>query len=311
MIDQVLTTLHTWKGGGMGSIKELRSTTGRLSWAGGILPRLRWTVNVLYATLKDVEREQQDGTEERRAAGREDTRSKVGLFPIKRLGGVHLWLLKLFENPVENLIRIERMKKPKVSWGIITDASPKGWGAILVKVLDAHPKQLVPVEAVEGLITENEAKLLKVDYGESSSQAVMEALAIVRAVDKWGQKFHERAILIRSDSSVALAMTKRLSSPHPSLNFLAAELVLRLEKYQVQWVALHHLRGTWNEEADWLSRIAEREGKPRPAGLEGVHLKRAAPWKSSHFWLKPPGDITEERQTFTPQDSIFEHMAVR
>ena len=128
MIDQVLTTLHTWKGGGMGSIKELRSTTGRLSWVGGILPRLRWTVNVLYATFKDVEREQQDGTEERRAAGREDTRSKVGLFPIKRLGGVHLWLLKLFENPVENLIRIERMKKPKVSWGIITDASPKGWG---------------------------------------------------------------------------------------------------------------------------------------------------------------------------------------
>lgn len=30
--------------------------------------------------------------------------AKVGLFPIKRLGGIHLWLLKLFENPVENLI---------------------------------------------------------------------------------------------------------------------------------------------------------------------------------------------------------------
>lgn len=169
----------------------------------------------------------------------------------------------------------------------------------------------MPVEAVEGLITENEAKLLKVDYGEASSQAVMEALAIVRAVDKWGQKFHERAILIRSDSSVALAMTKRLSSPHPSLNFLAAELVLRLEKYQVQRMTLHHLRGSWNEEADWLSRLAERGGKPRPKGLEGVHLKRAAPWKSSHFWLKPPGDAAEEQQMFTPQDSIFEHMAIR
>ena len=47
MIDQVLTTLRTWVPGGMGSVKDLRSTTGRLSWVGGILPRLRWTVNVL------------------------------------------------------------------------------------------------------------------------------------------------------------------------------------------------------------------------------------------------------------------------
>lgn len=31
------------------------------------------------------------------------SRAKVGLFPIKRLGGIHLCLLlKLFENPVEN-----------------------------------------------------------------------------------------------------------------------------------------------------------------------------------------------------------------
>ena len=75
------------------------------------------------------------------------------------------------------------MKKPLVSMGIITDASPKGWGAILVKVVDGHRKQLVPLEAVEGLISEDEAKLLEVPWGESASQAVMEALAILRAVD--------------------------------------------------------------------------------------------------------------------------------
>ena len=158
----------------MGTIKELRATTGRLSWVGGVLPRLRWTVNVLYATLAQVERDQKDGMEERRAAAREDTRSKTGLFPIKRLGGVHHWLLKLFENPVEHLVRVERTKKPLVSMGIITDASPKGWGAILVKVVDGHRKQLVPLEAVEGLISEDEAKLLEVPWGESASQAVMD-----------------------------------------------------------------------------------------------------------------------------------------
>lgn len=45
IIDQVLTTLHTWAGGGMGAIKELKSTTSGLSWAGGVLPRLRWTTS--------------------------------------------------------------------------------------------------------------------------------------------------------------------------------------------------------------------------------------------------------------------------
>lgn len=44
--------------------------------------------------------------------------------------------------------------------------------------------------------------------------------------------------MIRSDSSMAQAVARRLSSPHPSLNFLAAELALRLEKF-------HHLRGSW------------------------------------------------------------------
>ena len=53
-----------------------------------------------------------------------------------------------------------------------------------------------------------------------------------------GAKFRERAVMIRSDSSMAQAVARRLSSPHPSLNFLAAELALRLEKF-------HHLRGSW------------------------------------------------------------------
>lgn len=54
--------------------------------------------------------------------------------------------------------------------GVITDASPKECGAILVKVIPGERRQL-PVEAVEGLKSETEAKLLKVEFGESSSQA--------------------------------------------------------------------------------------------------------------------------------------------
>ena len=311
MIEQVIVTLRSWTTGGMGSLKELRSTTGRLSWVGGVLPRLRWTVNVLYATLREVEKDQEDGTEDRRAQTRQDSRSKRGLFPIKRLGGVHLWLLKLFENPVEHLIRVENMRRPPISMCIITDASPKGWGAILVKVQDGATRTLQPVAAVEALINQQEAQLLEVEWGESSSQAVVEAYAILRALEFWADKLKMRAIIIRADSSVALAMMKKLASAHKSLNFIAAEIALRLEKYEVQRLALHHLRGSWNVEADWLSRITERGDKPRPKGLEGVHLRRTAPWSATKFWLHAPGDTAGGDEKFTPQDNIFEHLAVR
>ena len=75
----------------------------------------------------------------------------------------------------------------------------------------------------------------------------MEAYAIFRAIDTWGIKMRDRAILIRADSSVALAMLKKLSSPHSSLNFLGAELALRLEKFEIQRLVHHHLRGSWNK----------------------------------------------------------------
>ena len=136
-------------------MRDLRSTTSRLSWIGGVLPRIRWTVNVLYATLKDVEKEKKDGSETRRTATGEDPRSKIGLFPIKRLGGIHNCFLKLFENPVQNLIRVERMKQPFVSMGVITDASPKGWGT--VKVEEGNRQNLRPIEAVEALVSQRDS----------------------------------------------------------------------------------------------------------------------------------------------------------
>ena len=106
------------------ALKELKSVTGKLSWIAGILTRMRWAVSVLYAVLAEVEKEQRDGTEAERAAKRDDSRPKFGLVPTKRLGGVHKWLMKLFEKPEQLMIRREALVEPEVSVGIITDASP-------------------------------------------------------------------------------------------------------------------------------------------------------------------------------------------
>ena len=180
-------------------------------------------------------------------------------------------LLKLFENPVEHLVRVERMKQLPVTMGIITHASPRGWGAIQVKVDENDRNLLHPIEAVEAFISETEAELLEVEFGESASQAVMEAYAVLRALDLWRPKTRTRAMFIRSDSVVALGMSRKLSSPHASLNFLAAEMVLRLEKFEIQKAVHHHLRGKWNQEADWLSHLRERGDTSTPG------LRRGAP----------------------------------
>ena len=109
-----------------------------------------------------------EGQQQERTPGRME-----GFFPIRRLGGIHLCLLKLFENP-----HLSGWK------GSAADASPLGWGAILVKIEDGLHRKLFPIEAVECLISEDEANLLAVEYKESSSQAVMEAYAILRAIEE-------------------------------------------------------------------------------------------------------------------------------
>eukprot|EP00438_Fugacium_kawagutii_P000419 Skav229881 [mRNA] locus=scaffold247:354658:356938:+ [translate_table: standard] len=270
MIDQILEVLHSWQSKGMGSLKELKSTTGRLSWVAGIVPRIRWTVNILYAVLKEVEREQAAGDEHRRASNRADSRPKVGLFPIKRLGGVDKWILKLLDKPERFLVRVEKLIQPKVTLGIITDACPSGFGSV-------HPS----------------------DGG----------LRYTSSIGSMGASADEQAVLIRADSTVALAMCQRLSSPTPSLNFLASEISLRLEMYKIDRLVQHHISGKMNEEADWLSRLVERGNAPRPAGLEGVTLRRAPAWdEPEKFLLPPPRAQGGDEIRFVPTAQIFESL---
>eukprot|EP00435_Cladocopium_sp_Y103_P065495 s591_g27.t1 len=309
VVVQLIKMLESWKGQSMGLIEDLRMVTGWLCWASGGIPRLRWAANFLYNLYKVLKGEEGEGVEEPQiipAANRDGSRPKAGLFQIKLLKGVRLWVLKLLENPVETLVRVERLVKPRVSLGFITEASVEGWGAILVKIYEGIPKKLVPLEAVECLITGEEAKLLKVTYNDVGTKAVLEAYAVLRALDLWGHRFQERAVMMRFDSSLGRAVTWKVQGMHPTVSFLAAEVVLRLEKHQVQRLGLHHLRGSWASEATWLGQLRERENEARPDGLIGVHLKRETPWNSGHFWLKAPGDDRGSGAEFAPDEAILE-----
>ena len=119
------------------------------------------------------------------------------------------------------------------------------------------------------------------------------ALAIVDAVRLWGKKLSGEGlpVEIRSDSSVALAMARKLASASPAINFLGAALALALEQHHVGGVQAVHVPGALNKTADWLSRLAMPGGPPgeQPAVLAGAKERQAPERDQSFYGLPAPG----------------------
>ena len=291
-IDEVMINLLDWNAKGMISLKSLRRTTGKLSWMAGIIPRMRWAVTVMYAVLADAEREEKEGKEETRAEKRDDKRRKRGLVAVKRLGATRAWLMKMFSYQDAFMLRTVKLKEDEPSWALITDACPTGYGGILAAILPGQ-NEMTLVEAFAAKFTQEEAELLMLDYGNSSSQGPLEALAVMRAVKIWSARMFERSILIRSDSVVALGMTKKLASPAPIINFLGGELAMELELRRVQRVVTQHIPGKLNDLADWLSRHDVRKDEI-PRDLRGVTIAQKEALTVKDFFLPPPGHGGED-----------------
>ena len=288
MIQELQNTMAEWPSKGMLPVKELRKVTGKLSWVAGILPRLKWIVNIFYGTLAAVEREEREGTEASRAGNRGDTRPKVGLVAFKRISMAVEWVMKLLSNFEAKLILERPLTEQPIQLGIVTDASPLGLGGMLIR-LQADSERFEILEAFEIRFLKEDAALLNVEHGAPSSQAVVETLAILRAVIKWATAIKGKPILVRSDSTAALGVTAKLGGNVATLNFLAAELALRLEMLDIEKVIVQHLRGRDNKETDWLSRVHDRG--EMPDSLRNAKLMRLGPiFRDPNFFrLRPPG----------------------
>lgn len=307
MVEEILETLKAWLHKGMISHRELRSTTGRLSWVAGILPRLRWAVSVLFAVLKDAGDDERSGAEEERAQRRQDQRPKFGLVAVKRFGATLRWLVAILSKTDRFVLRREELLEKPVTMGILSDASPLGLGAVLVSV-DQPGRAIFIVEAFEAKFTRAEAELLGLEHGESSSQGVLEALAILRAIKLWRTRLQGCAVFVRSDSVVALAMTRRLSSSTPALNHLGGELAIALEQYNVARLVPQHVPGVMNFEPDWLSRPHDR-AEAVPANLKKVKIKQLAPVTAEDFNLPPPGAKQHPWEGLPPHNvSVFQNL---
>ena len=178
MIQELLTKLKSWGGVGMIGLRELRSTTGRLSWMAGILPRTRWAVTIMYAVVAAAEKDAQSGAEAERAAKRaKDQRLKENLVAVMRFELPRTWLVHLFCRADELLLRSEPWYPITPELAIVTDASPQGIGAILCRV-DVLKNQIEPWAALEVPLRKEDADWLGVEWAAAASQSAMEGWAI-------------------------------------------------------------------------------------------------------------------------------------
>ena len=90
---------------------------------------------------------------------------------------------------------------------LITDASPEALGGLLV----INDKIMA---AFFSTMEEKQTQELLVEFKSSSSQAVLEALAILVALRRWAERLKGLSIqlVVQSDSITALALTQKLSA---------------------------------------------------------------------------------------------------
>ena len=112
-------------------------------------------------------------------------------------------------------MRREPLFDTKAALMVITDASPKGVGAILAAI-SADGTCFEPVTAFMSKVVEQDAVDLGLKFGDSSSQGPLEAVAFLLAVSIWADKLRRQALLLRGDSVVALAVARKLASKQSS-----------------------------------------------------------------------------------------------
>ena len=225
------------------------------------------------------------GAEARRAMAREDPRDKSGMIHVKRVALAKEWLLKMLATQeIWRARKVPLVDEPP-RWVVTTDASPRGVGAVL-STLNARTSEMVVVAALKGKVSRNVAKTLGIVYDDPARQAALEAWMVLLAIRYWAFKLRAQKVLLKADSTVALAVSKKLASSSPTLNWVGAELSLVLETFNMPELTIHHLAGKLNVQADHLSR-PDKEGTP--AGLEEIPIRVMNEAWMLETNLPPPG----------------------
>lgn len=280
-LEEMGQLLKSWENKGYAAVKELRQAAGKSAWLAGILPRVKWVTAVLYAVLTQTLKEEADKEGQRR-------RDRKGLFAVKRLELARLWMIQFLavakQRPTR---RIDLRPKTAVEVRLMTDASPEGLGGVL-----AINGRIVEVFSCK--VTKKIAEELLVEHMASSSQAVMETLAMLVALRRWINKFkgYKIEIAVQADSTAALAVSQKLAGKSTAG-----------DGYLIEAKLLHIEGGHgWNDQLDRCFKQCKRalaRGKgPGKKAPEVPLERRERP-------LKPPWDRNRSLVKFGVELFLF------
>ena len=128
--------------------------------------------------------------------------------------------------------------------------------------------------------------------GDPAGQTTLELLAFLVAIRLWAAMFRckARKLLIKSDSSAALAAVGRLASGVAVLNFLAGEISMCMEENDMEGIVATHVAGKLNVIADYLSRLHAPGAKDKqPSALVGTRPQAPPERRQSYYRLPSPG----------------------
>ena len=162
-------------------------------------------------------------------------------------------------------------------YAVVTDASPLGLGAFLVK-------NGVIEEFAFGTMSSIDEEVLSVKMGGSEGQQVWESLTILAALRLWSPVWRGRRITlaVKSDSVSALIMLIRMKADGVGTALISRELALDIAEAVYQPNVGSHIPGVTNVLADHLSRRLD-DSSPLPQALR--HAKRRwFPHRGYHWW---------------------------
>ena len=160
---------------------------------------------------------------------------------------------------------------------VVTDASPLGLGAFLVK-------NGVITEFAFGTMNSIDEEVLKVKMGGSEGQQVWESLILLAALRLWSLVWRGRRITlaVQSDSVSALIMLIKMKADGIGTALISRELALDIAEAVYQPNVGSHIPGVTNVLADHLSRRLD-DSAPLPAPLRHAR-RRWFPHRAHHWW---------------------------
>jgi hypothetical protein len=265
-------------------LHRLRCFAGRGSWICQLLPRARWTISRLWAAVAAEEAAAAKGGRLRGNGNHGSANRRGGqrrfLVARRQVEAPLQWIACLWGSKVP-LVREFGRDKPVAALEVVTDASPWGIGGYLASATTGEP-----LAWFADALTSLDVDRFQHDLGSCRGQAVWETLALLVALQLWAPLMAKLQVQlrVRSDSTAALAVALKMSSPTPNLNGLGAEIALLLEKHGVDELVLAHIPGRLNVHADVLSRLyaPDSTGDP-PAALAAVKRK-TAPVRDGSFY---------------------------